>query len=268
MTISKGARRRDVDAAVASFMIEFARLLVGAGITSTKYSSIARMAYFVAATELARFRNDRLNQSAVAAITGLSRSEVRRFAKQAAPLPKSSRDRVEAIIEVWSTDPLFVTSSYSPKRLRIAGEGITFKSLVQRHGGDIPPRSLLRELQRHGHVTLRNGIVSLNKNARHTRDEFRLSSVLKVLTDLIKPQEDSRNVNSAPVRGIVLETSFPATSAKGRAMLQRRFSENLGAFISGINAIGVASSLESPPSIVQKKKVTRARIALVTEDIE
>src|SRR5688572_22924849 len=107
MARSVETRNDAVEATLVEFMTEFARHLVAAGIPSARFCGIARVAYFAAATEHARFSNDRLNQSAVAAMTGLTRSQVRRFAKQSSPSAPSSRDRLGVLIDGWSTDASF-----------------------------------------------------------------------------------------------------------------------------------------------------------------
>jgi hypothetical protein len=259
-------RNGAVEAALVDFMTEFARHLIAAGISNTRFSGVARAAYFAAATDQARFSNDRLNQSAVAAMTGLTRSQVRRYAKQTLPTAPNSRDRLEVLLDGWSTDSSFTTSDFSPRKLRLGGAGVTFGSLVQRYGGDIPPRSMLRELQRHGYVTLRNGVVSLNRKVSRTRAEIRLARFSRVLTELLSSRRDPQVTTHSPLRAVVLETTYPTTSNKGKSLLQRRLSENLVTFLSGIQAVGVAASLEAPPSRAQKGKLTRTRIALISED--
>src|SRR5690606_8439266 len=179
-------RRVAIETDVITFMSEFARFLIAAGITSKRYASISRLAYFVAASNHARFGNDRLNQSAVAAMTGLTRVQVRSFAKQASPSPNQTSERIDTVIEGWTTDPAFTDLDSSPKPLRLSGGGKTFLALARLYGGDLPARSLLRELQRHGLVSVRNGCASLRKSAVRNRAESRLRFISKVMADLIR----------------------------------------------------------------------------------
>jgi len=259
-------KKEAVDAVLTDFMTEFARCLVAAGVTSSRFSGIAKVAFFSAAIEQARFGNDRLNQSAVAAMTGLTRNEVRRLAKESSPKPPTSRDRVDALIDGWSTDSAFVTSTYQPRRLRLTGEGVTFGELVQRYGGDIPPRSMLRELQRNGLVTISGGTVSLNSRAQRTREEVRFLRVARALAGLLRKPTDG--CAGQLLRTTVLEVNYRATSPRGRPLLQRRINENLAAFMTGIQAVGAAAALEFPLGAAPKRRFTRTRVALITEDVE
>lgn len=258
-------REQKVDRALIAFMSELAQYLVAAGIGSARFASIVRLAYFQAASAHGRFTNERLNQSAVAAMTGLTRMQVRSFARQSAPLPSETRERVDQVIEGWTTDSRFATAEHLPRKLRITGRGNTFGFLAKIYGADVPARSLLREMQRHGYVAVRDGNVSLRRKVHETCDEARVRRISQALAALLRDA-----ANSAPcgtVRTVTVETTYPATSEKGRHLLQRITSDRLREFLAGIEAAGVAAALEAPPGKKQKGKTTRTRIALITEDL-
>lgn len=259
-------RKPRIESDVVEFMSEFARHLIAAGISAQRFSAISRLAYFVAASDLARFGNDRLNQSSVAAMTGLTRVQVRQFAKQERPRPSDTRDRFECLIEGWATDPSFTDARFEPRRLRAVGGGKGFPALAKKYGGDVPARALLRELQRHKLVSLRNGYVSLNRLGSRGRNEYRLRLVSRVLCDLIKDSPET--VVHSPIRTINLETRYPIASDKGRVLIQKRAEEGLRNFLSGLQAAGTAASIASPRLTGRGKRVTRARLVLVTEDVD
>lgn len=256
-------REQKVDRALIDFMSELAQYLIAAGVGSARFSSIVRLAFFQAASAHAKFTNDRLNQSAVAAMTGLTRMQVRAFARQTAPLPSEIRERLDHLIEGWTTDPRFATKDYLPRRLRVGGRGNSFGALAKVYGSDVPARSLLRELQRHGYVTLRDGYISLKRKAHETGDEARVRRISQALRDLLRATDGAV---CTTVRAVTAEATYPATSEKGRQLLQRVTSERLREFMAGIEAAGAAAASESPPGSGQKGKQTRARIALITED--
>lgn len=258
-------REQKVDRALVAFMSELAQYLVAAGIGSSRFASIARLAYFQAASAHGRFTNERLNQSAVAAMTGLTRMQVRSFARQSVPLPSETRDRLDQVIEGWTTDLRFATPDYLPRQLRIAGRGNTFGFLAKIYGADVPARSLLREMQRHNFVSVRTGHVRLKKKAHETCDETRIRRISLALTALLRDAASSAPCST--VRTVTLETTYPATSDKGRHLLQRITSDRLREFLAGIEAAGVAAASESPPEKKQKGRTTRTRIALITEDL-
>jgi hypothetical protein len=255
---------RTIDSDVIAFLSGFARSLIAAGITIPRFDSLARLDYFMAASTHAKFGNERLNHSAVAAMTGLTRLQVRKFAKQAGPAQTTRRDRIDNVIDGWCSDATFTTPRNLPRRLPISGSGATFGSLVRKYGGDVPPRSMLRQLQRQGCVTVGSSYVSFKRGATQTRDELRLRRISRALTDLLGSSADAKS----PLRTLALEVSFPATSDRGRVLLQRRASEGLQVFLAGLQAAGMAASIESPPGRRQKGMVTRSRVVLVTEDVE
>lgn len=250
---------------MVEFLSELARYLLAAGITSARFNDLARLAFFHAASAEARFVNKRLNQSAVAAMTGLTRVQVRAFAKQRRPEPAKTKERLDQLMDGWSSDSGFTLRGAVPKALPFSGKGKTFRALVSKYGGDVPPRALLRELHRHGYVTLKNGNVSLDLSARQTRGEQRLRRTAKMLEELVRVDPGATDKQS-PIRTHNLEIAFPATSEKGRLILQRRVSEALAAFMSNVQAAGAAAAMESPPLASHKLRKTRARVALVMED--
>jgi hypothetical protein len=257
---------RPIDSNVVEFLSGFARNLIAAGITLPRFDGIARLAFFNAASTKAKFGNNRLNHSAVAAMTGLTRLQVRQFAKQADPPLTSKRDRIDNVVDGWSSDGAFITHNNLPRRLRLTGSGNTFGALVRKYGGDVPPRSMLRELERQGYVTLGETYVSLKRGATQTRDEARLRRISRALADLLGANEAGA-ASPSPLRTLALEVSYPASSDRGRAHLQRRAAEGLKVFLAGLQAAGVAASLESPPGRRQKGRVTRSRVVLVTEEV-
>lgn len=264
MAGNQGEEGRALDADIAEFLSEFARLLVAAGVTTARFSGIARLAFFRAASRAAKFSNDRLNQSAVAAMTGLTRRQVRQFAQQAGPIQTSRRDKVNALLEGWSTDATFTTAGHAPKRLRLSGRGTTFGALVLKYGGDIPARSVLRELERHGYVAIRGGFVSLKPEARRTRDEIRLRRTTQALAAFLREPLSPKVTGTS--RTLAAEVSFPGTSEKGRTLLNKRVGASLRAFLAGAQAAGVAASVDAPPGNAQRGRTTRMKILIKTED--
>ena len=224
-----------------------------------------RLAFFQAASGSAKLGNKRLNQSSVAAMTGLTRVQVRKFARQSQPTPPARPDRIENVIDGWTTDPKFTTRNRSPRRLIISGRGATFQLLVRKYGGDLPHKAVLREMLRHEFVTVREGQVSLRRAVRRTREEARLNALTRILGVLLK---GPRNTSLTSLRTTSAEVSYPSASEKGRLLLHRRTSERLSAFLTSVQASGVAASIESPAGNRQAARISRTRVVLVTEDLE
>lgn len=256
---------RQADSAILTLLMELAGHLVSAGVPYPRFDALARLAYFKSAAAKARFGNERVNQSAVAAMTGLTRVEVRRFAKQLRPDPPRSRDRINTLLEGWLTDPAFAAPNGSPRRLRVGGNGRNFPTLARIYGGDVPAQALLRELQRHKVVTVRQGYVSISRSARRSREEIRMERLTGAIAALLKIS-DVNEKPMTPLRTINLEVHYPSASEKGRATLNKRVAENLKLFLAGVEAAGISASIDSPPS-AGRQRTTRTRVLLTTEDI-
>src|SRR5690606_15527820 len=121
------------------------------------------------------------------------------FSKERKTRPRTDRDRIDRIVQGWTTDPVFLTAGYAPKRLSVGNRNATFNLLVRKYGGDVPPRSVLRELVRTDCVTVKDSFVSLNSRIRRTMAQTRLQYLSQSLVELLK--ESGQRSNSAhPIR--------------------------------------------------------------------
>lgn len=256
----------DVELEVLRLMTELARYLLSVGIAVPRMTAITRLAYFRAASTEARFANEKLNQSSVAAMTGLTRVQVRQFAKQASLDSNRPRNRIDAVLSAWSADPAFTTSKFLPRRLRVAGAGTSFAELVKRHGGDVTPRAMLRELQRNGFVSVKDGYVILKALATTGRGDHRTRVIARSVAALIECS--GVPAKGFPTRGLNLETEFPAAKGKLRALIQRRAEAGLKSYVEALHTMGLAT--ESTESGVARRdnKRTRARILMIMEDVD
>jgi hypothetical protein len=256
-----------IEADAVQFMSEFATYLIEAGVSAKRFERIVRLGYFLAAAKAARFGNKKLNQSAVAAMTGLTRVQVRQLARQSFSVPVTSQDRIDQLIHGWTTDASFTTPELSPKKLRLSGRGKkNFQALVRRYGGDVPPRSLLRELQRRGLVTVRDDYISLRAGGSPSRGEYRLKAISRSLARLIDGA--GRVKVQSPIRTINLEVYYPAPSEVGRILLHKRAEEGIRNFLQGLKEMGFATAISSPPPRRKSGGLACARLALITEEVD
>lgn len=258
---------RTVDSELLSLLEELARYLISAGVTLPQFEDMARIAFFRAASRDSKFRNDRLNQSAVAIKTGLTRAQVRQLANQASPERPVTKSRLSNLIAGWSTDAAFSGKTDIPSRLRLGRGTGTFGALVRRYGGDVPARSMLRELQRHNYVTIRGHYVYLRPSVRRTYNEVRLKRLAEAVTKLIGV-EPGPNRAPANLYSFGSEVTFPGTSQKGRLILHRHVASSIEALMERMRAAGAAAALDSPPRASDRNKVSRARILFLTEDTD
>jgi hypothetical protein len=138
--------------ALAEFLSEFAACLLRQGLGISEFQAAAQAAFIQAALRSARLRNSRVNQSAVAAITGLSRAQVRGLLKRPPHSHSDSYGRIQRIVAGWRTDPEFLTSEGRPADLNSGNGRLSFSKLARKCSSDVSAPTLLKELIRMGHV--------------------------------------------------------------------------------------------------------------------
>jgi len=106
--------------------------------------------------------------SAVSALTGLSRKEVKRLREPpAAGESESSRryNRAVRVISGWVNDPRFQGDSGAPATLSCDGPDSAFAHLVRDYSGDVPMVAILTMLEGSGNVTREGDRVPLRQRA-------------------------------------------------------------------------------------------------------
>jgi Family of unknown function (DUF6502) len=167
-------------------LTELAFVLLPRGMTPKRFNEMVRAAFVQVAADISRLRNGKVNQSRVAAQTGLSRADVKKLLRhQVLSWAHRSQTPVERVIEGWRTDPEFATRPGKPRRLSVSGSRYSFAQLVRKYGGDVPARAVLEELRRIGAVVDANGAILLqaSPSIRYRYDFGFLSPVLPALVD-------------------------------------------------------------------------------------
>ncbi len=152
--------------ALQDLLEALAPLLLRARITPAMVCEAVRLALVRAAAAGARIASGRVNHSRIATLTGLSRLEVRRLLTSRRPtrVPAPRQlDRAARVLEGWSRDPAFRTEAGRPRVLPLRGAAPSFETLVQRYGGDVPPRAVRTELERVGAVRVTRGRIRLHR---------------------------------------------------------------------------------------------------------
>ncbi len=144
-----------------------AEALLDSGVTPSQVAEIAKDALVAQASRGAYMATGRVNHSKVAALTGLSRAEVRRKLAEASRskrVPLRALDRTSRVIAGWRRDPDFLRRDGTPRSLPLKDTADGFPALVRRHSGDIPPRAVLDAMLSRGLATQSNNTVSLRRN--------------------------------------------------------------------------------------------------------
>jgi Family of unknown function (DUF6502) len=144
--------------AFAKILKPLSELALNSGISISELNSILRQSaiHGVAAQQI----NDasRINISGIAAMTGISRSEISRTLKSSRRefhTAAFSQTLANTILRAWYCDPRFLTAARQPRDLKMYGGGSTFESLVKRYGRGIPIRAIFDELVRIGAIGMR-----------------------------------------------------------------------------------------------------------------
>lgn len=146
--------------ACREFMKPIARLLLKNGIGYREFSELCKSTFVEVASADYGIRGRKTNMSRVAIMTGLSRKEVRKLRDALESGSDTFITRVrrpELVLSIWHSDPEFLDKRQAPKRISFDGPGANFCKLVNRVGGDIPPKAMLNELLRAGSIVQESG---------------------------------------------------------------------------------------------------------------
>lgn len=199
-----------VAAAVLRLMRPLARTMLKFGISCREFDQLARRAFVTAASEDYGIRGRPANTSRIAAITGISRKEVRRL-RQLAPqdfeVPLSKRSRAAELLHYWHTDPRFLDADGRPRELPYRGTEPSFTGLVRHTSGDLSAAVARREL--------------LHAEAIEEMPDGTLRAVKR---DFIPAEPDARLIEGLQfgVRGLLETVLYNATPGhRGPAKFQR-----------------------------------------------
>ncbi|HEY4128478.1 MAG TPA: DUF6502 family protein [Gammaproteobacteria bacterium] len=139
-----------------------ARIALRHCMSCLEFEDIARWVFVDVALNdplLSLNRRGKQFKSRAAILTGLSRKEVMRLARQPSPgegRELLSRNRAARVVAGWMLPP-YVDGRGTPRVLAIKGGNDSFLHLVRSHGGDVPYRAIMDELLESGVVEQVNG---------------------------------------------------------------------------------------------------------------
>jgi|HubBroStandDraft_5_1064220.scaffolds.fasta_scaffold149947_2 hypothetical protein len=211
-------------------MRELAFVLLTQGITPKSFGDLSRVAFVEAAATHSRLLNGRINQSRVAAQTGLSRADVKRLlARKRDDIQMSQRPTpVGRVIEGWRTDATFLNSKRAPQALSIR----KFSRLTKKYAGDVPYRAVLGELERIGAVETTGDQLHLTRAADlRRRDDFAaLAQVVPALLDGLR----IASATGADTGKSIYRLQIPARSEFELAFLRDRCSTSARSMLEGL----------------------------------
>lgn len=164
---ARGSRSatNDLDALLFNILSSVAAILVSTGYGFSRVNELTKMAFVQAARTVDTESGPRLSIARIAALTGLTRTDVSKIIRSqkgnVLSLGKPT-SRVARVANGWASDKKYLLMNKRPRDLAFAGSQNSFTALVRRYSGDIPPKAMLTEMTRlgmvrqgeHGQVTL------------------------------------------------------------------------------------------------------------------
>src|SRR5262245_15191153 len=148
-------------AAYRHLLTPLVRILLRNGISYLEFAEVTREVFVNVAGRDFTLPKRKISLSRIAIMTGLSRKEVARLAKEGGnrkALASSIFNRVTRVLQGWYTDADFTGPYGVPLDLKFddLGRKISFTELVRRYSGDMPARAMLDELIRVGACRIEN----------------------------------------------------------------------------------------------------------------
>lgn len=144
---------------LANILRPIIRLMLRNGLGCSEFVAVAKAEFVRMASETYGIRGRLTNVSRVAAMTGLSRKEIRKIREDCDVTrwsPEMEATPANVVIHFWQFDPAFCVAPGQPRALPIEGED-SFAALVGRYAGDIPVGAMRTELSRMGVVEVDRG---------------------------------------------------------------------------------------------------------------
>jgi|SRR5579883_495387 len=238
---------------------ELALALLPLGITPTRFSKLARDAFVRAAAGKSRLRNGKVNHSKVAALTGLSRKEIRRILNRSAATVEPSRPTntpSERVVHGWLTDRRFLTGRGDPKALAGGRGDSSFGQLVKAYGGDISPRAVLEELVRSGRVRRCGKRLKLETQKLPVRSKG-LGPLTQVIPTIVDGLRIASHHSANSIHSHIYRLKLNASSSTDLALIRERCSTSVRSLLHGLQ-----ESLQRQLTVSLRKRSSRHTLTL------
>ena len=238
---------------------ELALALLSRGVTPNRFSKLARAAFVRAAAGSSRLRNGKVNHSKVAALTGVSRKEIRRILNRppaSSELGRTTRMPSERVVQGWLTDRRFLTRKGDPKCLALGRGNFSFEQLVREYGGDISPRAILEELVHSGRVRRSGDRLSL-QTSKHPIPRNELGPLARVIPTLVDGLRIASPQSANAIDSHLYRLRLYASSAADLALIRERCSSSVRSMLYGLQ-----ESLERQLTVSLRRRASRHTLTL------
>lgn len=213
--------------AVTRVLSPLVRLLLRHGVSHAEFANWAKQSYVIEAGEHFGIDDKSPTVSRIAIVTGINRKEVKRIRELPSEVDTgvSKHNRAVRVVTGWLQDQDFQNSRGRPKVLDYGDPQDSFNQLVKRHGGDVPARAMLDELERVGTVKHAKGKVTLLHKGYvpHESESAMLDLFSTSATDLLTTLE--HNLSQSDHRRLQMSVAYDDVTTEGRNAFARLSAE-------------------------------------------
>jgi hypothetical protein len=221
----------------------------------------AKRAYLRAAMQVVDRQGQRVNISRLSVATGMTRKEVATLLGNSqeggnATTNNRGQQRALRVLKGWMTDPRFQNSKGRPDELRFRGPKKSFIFLVRLYGGDVTPKSVLRELERMEIVEVtKTGALRLRaiRNRHSIEVNSQLSDLSRLFEDfalaIIRPNSKLEDPSFIGFKDSIVPSTGDA------AYFMRRFSGRAAALLEDFERWSVGRGAARPASTQERGAV-------------
>jgi Family of unknown function (DUF6502) len=198
-------------AAVTRLLRPLIKLLLRNGIAYGTFAELTRKVYVDVGFDDFKGSSKRPSVSSVAALTGLTRKEVKRLRELKSPnsvIEDQRYNRSVRVISGWLNDPSYLKDDGTPETLVMEGHSHSFSALVKQYSGDIPSSAMLSVLEAAKCVKQSEGHVELLQHAYIPEGD----------------PEDKINILGTDVAELIGTIDHNITSDPGQLRFQRKVS--------------------------------------------
>jgi hypothetical protein len=225
-----------------------------------EFRKAAQAAFVQAALNTARLQNSRVNQSAIAAATGLSRVQVRALLRSKSGPGIRAGARISSVVSGWKSDPEFADKEGNPLSLPTAPGHQSFPALIRKYGRDMSHRAMLAEMRRMGHVSVREGHVSLRTGMAKSKG----SDMTRLLSQGLAHVVRRAKYDSASVLDVITgEAAYALPDDVSRVLMRRRLRQSTAAFAADLQVSGEATSSRQGRKRATKRVSTRILVVTI-----
>jgi Family of unknown function (DUF6502) len=234
--LKKAKTDRRIEDSLLQLLLPVSRLLVYGGIGIDELIYAAKGAYLRAAKQAVAQQDGRVNISRLSVATGMTRKEVSALLSDAPSFRgtisrRIGQQRALRVLRGWLVDPRFHKNNGQPDELPYRGEKRSFALLVKEYGGDVTPKSVLRELERIEIVeVMETGALRLRTSRSRAAAEvhYKLSDLAKLFEDFVLAAIGS-GPNTQEQTFFFKDSTVSSTA--DAAYFMRRFSRRAAAYV-------------------------------------